>query len=72
MRRKAWRPTAGEHVVGYACLLLRRQAAKHRSVGRTDLNERSSRSHCVFTLKIEVPIESASPPLSSQLDIAAA
>jgi kinesin family protein C1 len=29
------------------------KAMSHRSVGATALNERSSRSHCVFTLRIE-------------------
>ncbi|TVU29016.1 hypothetical protein EJB05_20558, partial [Eragrostis curvula] len=37
--------------VGEVSSLLRR-AAQSRSVGRTQMNEKSSRSHCVFTLRI--------------------
>ena len=39
-------------IIYLGCAVVQR-AACHRSVGRTDMNERSSRSHSVFTLHLK-------------------
>ncbi|KAK1304895.1 Kinesin-5 [Acorus calamus] len=49
--------------------MLLRQAAQSRSVGKTQMNEQSSRSHFVFTLRISGVNEAINKSLSSLSDV---
>ncbi|KAI5075513.1 hypothetical protein GOP47_0009589 [Adiantum capillus-veneris] len=48
---------------------LLRQAAQSRSVGKTAMNEQSSRSHCVFTLRISGVNESTEQQVQGVLNL---
>nr|AMS24245.1 kinesin 14-Ib protein [Marsilea vestita] len=48
---------------------LLRQAAQSRTVGRTNMNEQSSRSHCVFTLRISGVNESTEQQVHGILNL---
>eukprot|EP00850_Spirogloea_muscicola_P025793 SM004322S15736 [mRNA] locus=s4322:123:1026:+ [translate_table: standard] len=49
--------------------LLLSRAAQSRSVGKTAMNERSSRSHCVFTLRIRGVNEATQQQVSGVLNL---
>jgi len=44
-------------------------AARHRAVGATDMNSRSSRSHCVFTLNLRATHAEQKVKLSGKLNL---